>query len=191
MGDPLVDPCLLLGARPIRCEACRPLEGVAGLLVPLDLHVRDAHIEQGVDVDLVRVDVALIEDIREHTGIDGVDLRGVHAELGGVEGELLVGGVEPLPTGERVVVILRGGHCRQEGRALHHSVGAGPPKQERFNRERSPTRGMSKKTKAKKKRLAKLTRQNTRVPTWVMLKTDLKVSQNPKRRSWRMSDTDE
>ncbi|MDR9411185.1 MAG: 50S ribosomal protein L39e [Haloquadratum sp.] len=50
---------------------------------------------------------------------------------------------------------------------------------------------MSKKTKAKKKRLAKLTRQNTRVPTWVMLKTDLKVSQNPKRRSWRMSDTDE
>ena len=50
---------------------------------------------------------------------------------------------------------------------------------------------MSKKTKAKKKRLAKLTRQNTRVPTWVMLKTNLNVSQNPKRRSWRMSDTDE
>ena len=74
---------------------------------------------------------------------------------------------------------------------LHHSVGAGPPKQEYFNHGRTGVGDMSKKSKAKKKRLAKLTRQNTRVPTWVMLKTDLKVSQNPKRRSWRMSDTDE
>jgi large subunit ribosomal protein L39e len=50
---------------------------------------------------------------------------------------------------------------------------------------------MSKKTKAKKKRLAKLERQNSRIPAWVMLKTDMQVTQNPKRRSWRRSDTDE
>jgi large subunit ribosomal protein L39e len=50
---------------------------------------------------------------------------------------------------------------------------------------------MSKKTKAKKKRLAKLERQNSRVPAWVMLKTDMDVSRNPKRRHWRRSDTDE
>ncbi|ERG98812.1 MAG: ribosomal protein L39E [Haloquadratum sp. J07HQX50] len=50
---------------------------------------------------------------------------------------------------------------------------------------------MSKKSKAKKKRLAKLERQNTRVPSWVMLKTDMEVTQNPKRRNWRRSDTDE
>jgi large subunit ribosomal protein L39e len=50
---------------------------------------------------------------------------------------------------------------------------------------------MSKKTKAKKKRLAKLERQNSRVPAWVMLKTDMEVSRNPKRRQWRRSDTDE
>ena len=50
---------------------------------------------------------------------------------------------------------------------------------------------MSKKTKAKKKRLAKLERQNSRVPAWVMLKTDMEVSRNPKRRQWRRSNTDE
>jgi len=50
---------------------------------------------------------------------------------------------------------------------------------------------MGKKSKAKKKRLAKLERQNSRVPTWVMLKTDMQVTRNPKRRNWRRSDTDE
>jgi len=50
---------------------------------------------------------------------------------------------------------------------------------------------MSKKTKAKKKRLAKLERQNSRVPAWVILKTDRDVQRNPKRRNWRRSDTDE
>jgi large subunit ribosomal protein L39e len=50
---------------------------------------------------------------------------------------------------------------------------------------------MGKKSKAKKKRLAKLERQNSRVPAWVMLKTDMEVSRNPKRRQWRRSDTDE
>ena len=50
---------------------------------------------------------------------------------------------------------------------------------------------MGKKSKAKKKRLAKLDRQNTRVPVWVMLKTDMEVQRNPKRRHWRRSDTDE
>lgn len=50
---------------------------------------------------------------------------------------------------------------------------------------------MSKKNKAKKKRLAKLEKQNTRVPAWVMLKTDMNVQRNPKRRNWRRSNTDE
>jgi large subunit ribosomal protein L39e len=50
---------------------------------------------------------------------------------------------------------------------------------------------MGKKSKAQKKRLAKLERQNTRVPMWVMMKTDMQVSQNPKRRNWRRSNTDE
>ncbi|WP_330630971.1 50S ribosomal protein L39e [Halocatena halophila] len=50
---------------------------------------------------------------------------------------------------------------------------------------------MGKKSKAKKKRLAKLNRQNSRVPAWVMMKTDRNVMQNPKRRSWRRGNTDE
>jgi len=50
---------------------------------------------------------------------------------------------------------------------------------------------MGKKSKAKKKRLAKLERQNSRVPAWVILKTDRGVMRNPKRRQWRRSDTDE
>ena len=50
---------------------------------------------------------------------------------------------------------------------------------------------MGKKSKAKKKRLAKLERQNSRVPAWVILKTDRGTMQNPKRRQWRRSDTDE
>ncbi|MFB6127287.1 MAG: 50S ribosomal protein L39e [Halolamina sp.] len=50
---------------------------------------------------------------------------------------------------------------------------------------------MSKNSKAKKKRLGKLERQNSRVPAWVMMKTDMEVTRNPKRRSWRRSDTDE
>jgi large subunit ribosomal protein L39e len=50
---------------------------------------------------------------------------------------------------------------------------------------------MSKKSKAKKQRLAKLDRQNTRVPNWVIMKTDRDVTRNHKRRHWRRSDTDE
>jgi large subunit ribosomal protein L39e len=50
---------------------------------------------------------------------------------------------------------------------------------------------MGKKSKAKKKRLAKKDRQNSRIPAWVMLKTDREVQRNPQRRSWRSSDTDE
>jgi large subunit ribosomal protein L39e len=50
---------------------------------------------------------------------------------------------------------------------------------------------MGKKSKAKKKRLAKLERQNQRVPAWVMMKTDREVVRNPKQRNWRRSDTDE
>ena len=50
---------------------------------------------------------------------------------------------------------------------------------------------MGKKSKAKKKRLAKHERQNSRVPMWVILKTDRDVTRNPKRRNWRRSDTGE
>ena len=50
---------------------------------------------------------------------------------------------------------------------------------------------MGKKSKAKKKRLAKLENQNSRVPAWVIVKTDREVTRNPKRRHWRRSDTDE
>ncbi|MFB6179680.1 MAG: 50S ribosomal protein L39e [Halorientalis sp.] len=50
---------------------------------------------------------------------------------------------------------------------------------------------MGKKSKAKKKRLAKTDRQNSRVPAWIIMKTDRDVSRNPKRRNWRSSDTDE
>lgn len=50
---------------------------------------------------------------------------------------------------------------------------------------------MGKKTKAKKKRLAKLERQNSRVPLWVMMRTDRQVTRNPQQRNWRRNDTDE
>jgi len=50
---------------------------------------------------------------------------------------------------------------------------------------------MSKKSKAKKKRLGKLENQNSRVPAWVIVKTDRETTRNPKRRHWRRSDTDE
>ncbi len=50
---------------------------------------------------------------------------------------------------------------------------------------------MGKKSKAKKQRLAKLDNQNSRVPAWVILKTDRETQRNPKRRNWRRSNTDE
>ncbi len=50
---------------------------------------------------------------------------------------------------------------------------------------------MGKKTKGKKKRLAKKNRQNQRVPAWVMMKTNREVTRNPKRRNWRRHDIDE
>jgi large subunit ribosomal protein L39e len=54
-----------------------------------------------------------------------------------------------------------------------------------------PPATMGKKSKGKKKRLAKLENQNSRVPVWVMMKTDMEVTRNPKRQNWRRSDTDE
>jgi large subunit ribosomal protein L39e len=50
---------------------------------------------------------------------------------------------------------------------------------------------MVKKTKPKKKRLAKLDRQNSRVPVWVVLKTNQGTVRNSKRRHWRLNNTDE
>ncbi|MHA2271260.1 MAG: 50S ribosomal protein L39e [Candidatus Hodarchaeales archaeon] len=40
---------------------------------------------------------------------------------------------------------------------------------------------------AKKIRLAKATRQNRTVPTWVIVKTRGRVRTHPKRRQWRQS----
>jgi len=40
---------------------------------------------------------------------------------------------------------------------------------------------------AKKKRLMKATKQNRRVPVWVMMRTDRKVTTHPKRHHWRRS----
>lgn len=37
----------------------------------------------------------------------------------------------------------------------------------------------------KKIRLMKATKQNRRVPSWVMMKTDRKFVRHPKRRHWR------
>lgn len=50
---------------------------------------------------------------------------------------------------------------------------------------------MGKKNKAKKKRLAKANKQNSRVPLWVVARTGGEVTENPKRRHWRRSDIDE
>jgi large subunit ribosomal protein L39e len=50
---------------------------------------------------------------------------------------------------------------------------------------------MGKKSKAQKKRLAKLEKQNSRVPAWVIMKTDRDTQRNPQRRNWRRNDTDE
>ena len=58
----------------------------------------------------------------------------------------------------------------------------------------APTEGsdtMSDKSKSQKKRLAKKENQNQRVPAWVMMKTDMNVTRNPKRRNWRRNDLDE
>jgi len=65
------------------------------------------------------------------------------------------------------------------------------PKRKEFKPWHRRSDTMSKKSKAKKKRLAKLDNQNSRVPSWVMLKTDREVQRNPKRRHWRRGDTDE
>ena len=44
---------------------------------------------------------------------------------------------------------------------------------------------MSRLTKARKIRLSKATRQNRRVPAWVMIKTKRNVVSHPCRRNWR------
>ena len=40
---------------------------------------------------------------------------------------------------------------------------------------------------AKKQRLLKVTKQNRRVPVWVMLRTNRLVNSHPKRHMWRRS----
>jgi large subunit ribosomal protein L39e len=65
------------------------------------------------------------------------------------------------------------------------------PKEQDFNRSGGNTAIMGKKSKASKKRLANLENQNSRVPAWVIMKTDRDTTRNPKRRNWRRNDTDE
>ena len=40
---------------------------------------------------------------------------------------------------------------------------------------------------AKKKRLNKVTKQNKRVPVWVVMRTNRKTNSHPKRHMWRRS----
>ncbi|MBN1134005.1 MAG: 50S ribosomal protein L39e [Methanosarcinaceae archaeon] len=49
---------------------------------------------------------------------------------------------------------------------------------------------MSHNTKGQKTRLAKAHKQNHRVPSWVIIKTNRKVVSHPKRRHWRRSSVD-
>ncbi|MBN2488463.1 MAG: 50S ribosomal protein L39e [Methanosarcinaceae archaeon] len=49
---------------------------------------------------------------------------------------------------------------------------------------------MSHNTKGQKTRLAKAHKQNQRVPSWVIIKTNRKVVSHPKRRHWRRSSVD-
>jgi large subunit ribosomal protein L39e len=44
---------------------------------------------------------------------------------------------------------------------------------------------MGKKTKGRKKRLAKAGKQNRRLPAWVIIRTNRNVTTHPKRRNWR------
>ncbi len=46
---------------------------------------------------------------------------------------------------------------------------------------------MTKNLKGQKKRLAKACNQNVRVPGWIMIKTNRKITSHPKRRNWRKS----
>ena len=46
----------------------------------------------------------------------------------------------------------------------------------------------ARKNTSRKKRLMKRTRQNSPVPTWVVIRTNRKIRTNPKRRLWRRSD---
>jgi large subunit ribosomal protein L39e len=71
------------------------------------------------------------------------------------------------------------------------AVGASAQKNRTISGDAERPGTMGKKSKAKKKRLGKLENQNSRIPAWVMLKTDRDVQRNPKRRHWRRSDTDE
>jgi len=49
---------------------------------------------------------------------------------------------------------------------------------------------MSKITKGVKLRLAKAAKQNSRVPVWVILRTNRRVRTHPKRRHWRRATLD-
>ncbi len=46
---------------------------------------------------------------------------------------------------------------------------------------------MGKKSLGKKKRLAKASKSNRRVPAWVIMKTDQEFTQHDKRHNWRRS----
>ena len=46
----------------------------------------------------------------------------------------------------------------------------------------------SNKDEETKKLLTRANRKNKRVPVWVMIKTNRRVSQNPKQRHWRRGD---
>jgi hypothetical protein len=107
VGGALVHPGLLLDAVVPRV-AGGPLEGLGRLLEPVDLHVLDADVDQLVGVDLLVGQLAGVERVGDHPGVDRVDLVGVDRQLGGLQVEPLVGLVEPLPLREAVVLTVVG-----------------------------------------------------------------------------------
>jgi large subunit ribosomal protein L39e len=90
-----------------------------------------------------------------------------------------------------VILVEEGLSQQLESRVWPASAVGASERNTHLSRHREELDNMGKKSKAKKKRLGKLESQNSRVPAWVIVKTDRDVMRNPKRRNWRRSDTDE
>jgi len=73
VGRALVHPRLLGLRRVLVGEAGGALERLRRLLEAVDPHVRQPHVDQPLDVDGVALDVALVHDVGEDAGVDGVD----------------------------------------------------------------------------------------------------------------------
>jgi 2'-5' RNA ligase len=138
--DALVHPRLLFEVV-VLGEPGGALERVRGLLVAVDAEIREADLDEFVGVHLVVVDGALVEVVRDHAAVHGVDLVRVDLQLGRVEVEPLVGVVEALTRGELVVEVR--GFLRVEVLAVGVLVSHGPGYVRRGVKASAPrTRGM-------------------------------------------------